>query len=398
MPENTRRPINGNPPLPPRQEVVVNNTDVAQQIISLTDDQLKAGIWTNLRSGNIYKVVRIEGSGLERRISYVRVGASEGFNLSIPQFSLKFRFANQDELFQALVSAMRSSERETDENGAMEVGLLVNPDHRHDFDRIILFNDTIEAIRIGIHKVVNREQLEEVWGLSQIEPRSNRSVLNFYGPPGTGKTLGALAVAKSLGKKVYQVDYASIISKYVGDTAKYIKAAFHGARRHNAVLFWDEADSLMSKRVSMSGDNDQAFSTSVNQNRNVLMQEMDRFDGVIVMATNFFHNFDEAILRRIAQHVPFRLPNVDMKVKLFKLHIPRHERVGNVNWDEIAAAADNFSGGDILNACINAITRCSMDSNPRNWNLTHDHLLREVELIAEAKRSHARNRYENING
>ena len=87
-----------------------------------------------------------------------------------------------------------------------------------------------------------------------------------------------------LGKPLYQVDYSAVISKYLGDTAKHIKAVFQAARDQDAVLFFDEADSLLSKRVATS----ESCSTSINQNRNTLMQELDRFDGVVIVTEDLF--------------------------------------------------------------------------------------------------------------
>ena len=92
--------------------------------------------------------------------------------------------------------------------------------------------------------------METIWNISSIQPQRGRCILNFYGPPGTGKTRAALGVALQLGKPLYQVDYSAVISKYLGDTAKHIAAAFRQAKEQNAVLFFDEADSLLSRRVN----------------------------------------------------------------------------------------------------------------------------------------------------
>jgi ATP-dependent 26S proteasome regulatory subunit len=122
---------------------------------------------------------------------------------------------------------------------------------------------------------------------------------------------------------LYQVGCSAVISKYLGDTAKHIKLAFERAPHHGAVLFLDEADSLLSRRVSL----DESCATSINQNRNTLMQELDRFEGVVVMTTNLFGNYDDALLRRVQRHIQFRLPNASMRRELLALHLPKPERV-----------------------------------------------------------------------
>jgi len=119
------------------------------------------------------------------------------------------------------------------------------------------------------------------------------------------------------------VAFSAVISKYLGDTAKHIKRAFERASHHGAVLFLDEDDSLLSKRVSL----DESCATSINQNRNFLMQELDRFEGVVVMTTNLFGNYDAALLRRVQRHIQFRLPDASMRREIIALHLPNPERV-----------------------------------------------------------------------
>jgi len=124
------------------------------------------------------------------------------------------------------------------------VGILVDPEPRHDLDRLVLHSTVREDIAAALRSIEMREQLEAVWKLSEIQPQAGRCILNFYGPPGTGKTRAALGIAWRLGKPLYQVDYSQIISKYLGDTAKHIAKAFREAAEAEAVLLFDEADSL----------------------------------------------------------------------------------------------------------------------------------------------------------
>jgi ATP-dependent 26S proteasome regulatory subunit len=208
--------------------------------------------------------------------------------------------------------------------------------------------------------------------------------VNFYGPPGTGKTRAALGIARRLGKPLYQVDYSAIVSKYLGDTAKHIALAFKQATEADAVLFFDEADSLLSRRVAIG----ESCSTSINQNRNCLMQELDRFGGVVVMTTNLFGNYDEAILRRIARHIEFALPNVEMRERLFRAHLPNAELVPS-DLRQAAIKARGFSGGDILNACLNAMLAASADPIPDNWQLSEAALLAEIAKIQSGKAAHS---------
>jgi SpoVK/Ycf46/Vps4 family AAA+-type ATPase len=263
-----------------------------------------------------------------------------------------------------------------------ELGVLVVPEARHSLDRLILAPEIRRELLTAVRTVGQRALLNSVWGLDQIEPL-NRCALNFYGAPGTGKSASALAVALMLGKPLYQVDYSAVISKYLGDTAKHITACFKRATELGAVLFFDEADSLLSKRIDM----DQSCATSVNQNRNVLMQELDRFEGVVIFTTNLFRNYDAALLRRIARHVEFKLPDPGQRQRILELHFPRPERV-TADLAHAAAISDGLSGGDLKVCALNAMFAASADLDPAQWIVTPELLLAEVRKAKAAKQAH----------
>jgi ATP-dependent 26S proteasome regulatory subunit len=180
------------------------------------------------------------------------------------------------------------------------------------------------------------------------------------------------------------VDYSAVISKYLGDTAKHIKAIFQAAAEQDAVLFFDEADSLLSRRVPAG----ESCSTSINQNRNCLMQELDRFDGVVIVTTNLFENYDPALLRRIQSHIKFRVPNASMRRELFALHLPNPERV-RADYAALAELSRGLSGGDILNICLNAIYAGSTDANPQRWLVTQAMIEAEIAKARKAKAEHS---------
>jgi SpoVK/Ycf46/Vps4 family AAA+-type ATPase len=267
---------------------------------------------------------------------------------------------------------------------AEALGLLIETTERHDLARLVLTAEIRRDIVTALRAIALRERMDAVWRLSEIES-STRSALNFYGPPGTGKTRVALAIAHRLGRPLLQVDYSAIISKYLGDTAKHLVRVFREATEAGAVLLFDEADSMLSRRVNM----DQSCATSINQNRNVLMQELDRFQGVVIFTTNLFGNYDEALLRRIGRHIRFQLPNRRQRTELFRLHLPAIERV-DADLSAVAEAAKGLSGGDIKNACVNAMFAASAEEDPERWRVTDEILTGEVEKVRAAKRDHSR--------
>lgn len=270
-----------------------------------------------------------------------------------------------------------------------EVGTLMETTERDELDLLVLHEDAKRDLISGLRAIELREEFERIWNISQVEPQDGRCILNFYGDPGTGKTRAARAVARRLGKPLYHVDYSAIISKYLGDTAKHITLAFTQAETNDAVLFFDEADSLLSKRADMN----ESCATSINQNRNVLMQCLDRFNGVVIMTTNLFQNYDAAILRRIARHIEFKLPNHAMRRRIFELHLPSRRRV-DADMMAVAAAAKGLSGGDIKNVCLNSIYSGSADANPANWRITQAILIGEIEKVKISKERHKKGRQE----
>jgi ATP-dependent 26S proteasome regulatory subunit len=149
------------------------------------------------------------------------------------------------------------------------------------------------------------------------------------------------------------------------------------------VLFFDEADSLLSKRVATG----ESCSTSINQNRNTLMQELDRFDGVVIVTTNLLEKHDPALLRRIQRHIHFRLPNPSMRRELFALHRVNPERM-EPDDAVLAGLSRGLSGGDILNVCVNAIYAGSTDPDPDRWLVTQGMIEAEIKKARKAKAEH----------
>lgn len=176
--------------------------------------------------------------------------------------------------------------------------------------------------------------------------------MNLYGPPGTGKTMAAHAITSALEKQMICVDYAEIESKYVGETSKNLSRLFQTAKEQDAVIFFDEADALLSKRVTNMTS---ATDVSVNQTRSVLLNLLNQYQGVILFATNFIQNFDAAFLRRIKYHIPFHLPDEAMRERLWRMYIPEKCPAGRT--------AGTWPGNSPVSAEATLQTLCSL----RRW-------------------------------
>ena len=196
----------------------------------------------------------------------------------------------------------------------------------------------------------NSKIVFEEWGLQSVYKQSRRIGINLYGAPGTGKTMAAHAIAKYLGRKILAVNYADIESKYVGETPKNIRKAFEAAAATNSILFFDEADAILSKRVTNMSS---ATDVSVNQTRSVMLMVMNDYQDFVIFATNFISNFDPAFMRRISTHIEFKLPDLDCRKRLWR-HYILPTMPNNIDIDELAEKYDGLSGSDIANAVLMA--------------------------------------------
>ena len=251
-------------------------------------------------------------------------------------------------------------------------------------DEIILPDEVRNQILDVATYADNALRVFEMWGFKKTHKFSRRIGINLYGAPGTGKTMAAHAIAKYLGRKILIVNYADIESKYVGETPKNIRKAFEAAKNSNSILFFDEADAILSKRVT---NMTQAVDVSVNQTRSVMLMLMNEFQDFIIFATNFISNFDPAFMRRISIHVKFTLPDEDCRRKLWRMYTPL-EVPNNLDFDELAKKFSGISGSDISNAMLNAAFKAARLKADR---LDKTLVFEAVENILASKRANAGN-------
>jgi ATP-dependent 26S proteasome regulatory subunit len=204
-----------------------------------------------------------------------------------------------------------------------------------------------------LSRLHNHDLLYYEWGLAAVDPTGRSRAVNFYGPPGTGKTMCAEALAHDLGFAVLEVNYAEIESKYVGETPKRIEALFRAASQAaptRVLLLFDEADAILGQRLTQVT---QAADHSVNVSRAVMLKQLDAFAGVVAFATNLAENFDQAFVRRIIQHIPVLLPDIDNRRLLWQRLVPSPVPGRSMlDWDALAEASAELSGGDIRNAVV----------------------------------------------
>src|SRR5918993_957187 len=177
---------------------------------------------------------------------------------------------------------------------------------RRSFDDVILPPATRHALDQALVHVSSHDLIFDRWGLGQRHPTGLALAFNFAGPPGTGKTICAEAIAHALGRPLLVVRYAEIESMWMGATPKNVSAVFRLARDENAVLLFDEADTIASRRSSSV---DHGFLRESNTVVNVLLKELETFSGVVIFATNLAANFDPAFERRTPTPGLFEMPS-----------------------------------------------------------------------------------------
>jgi AAA+ superfamily predicted ATPase len=179
----------------------------------------------------------------------------------------------------------------------------------------------------------------------------------FYGPPGTGKTLTVSLLGKEFNKEVYRVDLSQVVSKYIGETEKNLEKVFGKAENKDWILFFDEADALFGKRTNVSNSHDRF----ANQEVSYLLQRVEDFAGLLILASNFKSNLDKAFTRRFHAMVHFPMPNAGERLLLWQKSQPQNLQMAtDINLNEIAQRYE-LSGASILNimqfAALNALHR-----------------------------------------
>jgi SpoVK/Ycf46/Vps4 family AAA+-type ATPase len=249
---------------------------------------------------------------------------------------------------------------------------------------VVLPPQTRRTLEQALGQVRNHSLIFHRWGLGERHASGRGLAFNFAGPPGTGKTLCAEAIAHALGMKLLVVDYAEAESMWFGQTPKNIVAIFRAAVEQNAVLFFDEADAIATRRsVGAILPHDRESNLTIN----VLFRELEAFNGIVIFATNLAANFDPAFERRIRTHVLFEMPGVEERAQIWQLQIhPKKTPLApDVDFQRLAERYV-VSGGDIKNAVIKAAAAAAADPGPDlGKRICQRHFERAAEEVLSAK-------------
>lgn len=215
-------------------------------------------------------------------------------------------------------------------------------------------------LRSACDQIKHRRQVFGSWGFGEKLAYGTGLSLLFSGPPGTGKTMAAQIAAGELGLELYKVDLSRVVSKYVGETEKNLSDIFREAARSQAVLFFDEADVLFGKRTEVKDAQDKYS----NMEAAYLLQKIEEYSGVSVLATNLLQNFDEAFRRRLKFIIEFPFPDARYRLALWQAVFPTKTPLSpEVDWEYLAAQFE-LSGSAIKNAAVNAAFLAAGDGGP----------------------------------
>lgn len=253
-------------------------------------------------------------------------------------------------------------------HSSLRLGSLARKiDPRFGWEDIVLPEDQVQRLRELVATVRGRPQVLDAWGVGRKLASSSGVTALFAGPPGTGKTMAAEVIASELGLDLYKIDLSSVVSKYIGETEKNLERIFDEAEASNAILFFDEADALFGKRSEVRDSHDRYANIEISY----LLQRMESYDGVTILATNLRANLDDAFTRRLQFVVDFPFPEEEDRLRIWRtLFPPDVPRADDLDLD-LLARRFKLAGGNIRNVIVSAAYLAANDGG----TVTMDHLL-----------------------
>ena len=223
------------------------------------------------------------------------------------------------------------------------------------WDDLILPPDRKQMLKNACDQIEYSHQVYGTWGFAAKMAYGRGISMLFYGPPGTGKTMGAQVLARELHLELYKADLSSVMSKYIGETEKNLGEIFEEVKKSQSILFFDEADVLFGKRSEVKDAQDKY----ANAETAYLLQKMEEYEGIVILATNYMQNFDEAFKRRIRFMIEFPLPDAKRRFQIWQQVYPDTTPVSeDVDFDFLASQFE-LSGSSIKNIAVSAAFRAA---------------------------------------
>jgi hypothetical protein len=226
---------------------------------------------------------------------------------------------------------------------------------RQQWDDLVLDADPTAQLREIASQVAQRARVYERWGFAARLTRGRGITALFAGPSGTGKTMAAEILAGELGLELYRIDLAGVVSKYIGESEKNLRRVFDAAEQSGAILFFDEADALFGKRTEVKDSHDLYANIQVNY----LLQRMEDYAGLAILATNRKGSLDRAFLRRLRFVVDFPFPEADARARIWRNAFPPDAPLGRIDFEFLGRL--EIAGGNIRNIALGAAFLAAAD-------------------------------------
>ncbi|MGH2562179.1 MAG: AAA family ATPase [Thermomicrobiales bacterium] len=244
---------------------------------------------------------------------------------------------------------------------------------------IVLPTDKIGQLREICAQVRHRRTVLETWGFDRHLAMGKGLNVLFAGDSGTGKTMAAEIIATDIGLELYKVDLSTLVSKYIGETEKNLDRIFTAAREANAILFFDEADAIFGKRSEVKDAHDRYANIEVGY----LLQKMEEYDGVVILATNLKKNIDDAFVRRLHMTIDFPFPEEEDRLRIWRKVFPPEAPLGaDVDLDFLARQF-KVTGGNIRNIALLAAFLAAEDGTEIGMSQIVRSLRREYQKLGK---------------
>ena len=245
----------------------------------------------------------------------------------------------------------------------------------HGLDDLVVPEDAHRQLRELVARVEHRTLVMDEWGFQARLPGGRGVTALFAGPPGTGKTMAASVIAAELGLDLFAIDLSTVVSKYIGETERNLSRVFGAAADSDAILLFDEADALFGKRSEVRDAHDRYANVEIAY----LLQRMEEYDGLAILATNVRHHIDEAFLRRLDLIVDFPFPDTAERLRIWRSCLPQSLPLDD-GVDFAALAGHRLAGGNIRNAVLGAAYLAAQAGGP----------IGQAEFVAATRRELAK--------
>ena len=351
---------------------ILRNIDVFKGFVFLSGEQQwePAGIIRN--HGFASLEFSIPSFEMRKRLWKSFLNGSSRGDMDIMAISSKFKFSGgqiKDSIFSARnIAAIKNPDQSMLSMSDIFQGCKMQSnrnlsifakkiDPRYKWEDIILPKDVKDQLKEVAGYIKFKGIVYTEWGFDKKLSLGKGLNVLFTGPSGTGKTMAAEIIARETGLDIYRIDLSFVISKYIGETEKNLRNIFNEAETSNAILFFDEADALFGKRSEVKDSHDRYANIEINY----LLQKVEEYEGIVILASNFRKNIDEAFLRRIHFSIEFPLPDEEYREKIWKTIFPRETPV-DYGLDVKFLSKLKIAGGNIKNIALSAAFLAAADS------------------------------------